>query len=77
MHDLFKSLLTEFLGTFTLVFIGAGAVALTSAQGGSLVGSALAFGLTLMALFYAWGNISSHPQRAVAHQRSGSSTPLT
>lgn len=55
---LWKALLTEFLGTFTLVFIGAGAVALTAAQGGSLVGSAFAFGLVLMALIYAWGNFS-------------------
>lgn len=53
-----KALLTEFLGTFTLVFVGAGAVALTAAQGGSLIGSAFAFGLVLMSLFYAWGSFS-------------------
>ncbi len=53
-----KALLTEFLGTFTLVFVGAGAVALTAAQGGSLIGSAFAFGLVLMTLFYAWGSFS-------------------
>jgi MIP family channel proteins len=55
---LWKALLTEFLGTFTLVFVGAGAVALTAQQGGSLIGSAFAFGLTLAALMYAWGNYS-------------------
>lgn len=53
-----KALLCEFLGTFTLVLIGAGAVALTTAQGGSLVGSAFAFGLVLMSLFYTWGTFS-------------------
>lgn len=52
---LWKALLTEFLGTFTLVFVGAGAVALSADQGASIVGSALAFGLTFIALFYAWG----------------------
>jgi len=55
---LWKSLLTEFLGTFTLVFVGCGAVALTAQQGGSLIGSAFAFGLALMVLIYAWGSYS-------------------
>lgn len=58
MYSLWKMLLVEFVGTFTLVFVGASAVALTIAQGGSLVGSALAFGLALATLMYAWGNIS-------------------
>lgn len=58
MDYLWKALLCEFLGTFTLVFVGAGAVALTAAQGGSLVGSAFAFGLALMILIYAWGSYS-------------------
>ena len=56
--NVWKALLCEFLGTFTLVLIGAGAVALTVAQGGSLVGSAFAFGLVLMTLFYTWGSFS-------------------
>lgn len=58
MTDLWRSLLTEFVGTFILVFVGAGSVALTLAQGGSLLGSALAFGLTLVVLIYTWGNYS-------------------
>lgn len=58
MDYLWKALLCEFLGTFTLVFVGAGAVALTAAQGGSLVGSAFAFGLALMVLIYTWGSYS-------------------
>lgn len=64
---LWKSLLTEFLGTFTLVFVGAGAVALTAQQGGSLVGSAFAFGLALMAIMYTWGTYSgAHVNPAVS-----------
>lgn len=64
---LWKALLTEFLGTFTLVFVGAGAVALTTAQGGSLIGSAFAFGLALMAIIYAWGSFSgTHVNPAVS-----------
>lgn len=55
---LWKSLLTEFLGTFVLVFVGAGTVALTASQGGSLIASAFAFGLVLMVLFYSWGSYS-------------------
>jgi aquaporin TIP len=55
---LWKALISEFLGTFTLVFIGAGSVALTAAQGGSLLGSAFAFGLALMSLWYALGPYS-------------------
>ena len=55
---LWKSLLTEFLGTFTLVFVGASAVALTIAEGGSPLSSAFAFGLTLMVLIYTWGQYS-------------------
>ena len=56
--DLWKALLAEFLGTFTLVFIGAGAAALTTLQGGSLLGTALAFGLVFMTLIYTWGSYS-------------------
>ena len=64
---LWKSLLSEFIGTFTLVFVGASAVALTAAQGGSLVGSAFAFGLALMTIFYTWGTFSgAHVNPAVS-----------
>ena len=50
-----KILLVEFIGTFTLVFIGAGAVALGV---GGLVGVAFAHGLTLMVIASAYGHIS-------------------
>lgn len=64
---LWKPLLSEFLGTFTLVFIGGSAVALTAAQGGSLLVSALAFGLALMAVIYLWGSYSgAHVNPAVS-----------
>lgn len=50
-----NALLAEFIGTFALVFIGAGAVAL---QEGGLVGIALAHGLTLLAIAASFGHIS-------------------
>src|SRR5438132_22339 len=58
MYDLWKALITEFLGTFILVFVGAGAVALNLANGGSVVGNALAFGLTYIFLIYTLSNYS-------------------
>lgn len=54
MHEVWKCLLTEFIGTFVFVFIGAGAVALTAAQGATSLGTAFAFGLAFITLFYAW-----------------------
>lgn len=62
-----KALLSEFIGTFTLVFIGASAVALTIGQGGSLLTSAFAFGLALMTIIYVWGTYSgAHVNPAVS-----------
>lgn len=58
MYDLWKALITEFLGTFTLVFVGAGAVALNAAQGGSVLANAFAFGLIYMVLIYVWNSYS-------------------
>lgn len=68
MNDyVWKALLTEFVGTFTLVFAVGSAVALTAAQGGSLIGSAFAYGLAMMALIYAWGSYSgTHLNPAVS-----------
>ena len=55
MHSLWKDLLAEFFGTFTLVTIGCGAVLLGTANGGNNLISALAFGLALIAAIYTWG----------------------
>ena len=59
-----KKYVAEFLGTFTLVFIGCGTAMLT---GGSVVATALAFGLSIVAIAYATGNISGgHVNPAVS-----------
>jgi MIP family channel proteins len=61
-----KAAMAELIGTFTLVFIGAGAGALAESSGGGLVGVAFAHGLALMVIIYAWGNISgAHVNPAV------------
>ena len=62
-----KPALAELIGTFTLVFIGADAGALAGGLGGAgLVGVALAHGLALMIVVYAWGAISGrHANPAV------------
>lgn len=49
-----KALVAEFIGTFSLIFIGAGAAAVS----GNLVAVALAHGLVVMAFAYAYGGIS-------------------
>ena len=49
-----KKLIAEFIGTFTLIFIGAGAGAVS----GSLVAVALAHGLVIVAMAYSLGDIS-------------------
>jgi len=54
-HSLSTSLLAEFIGTFALIFIGAGAGALGI---GGLVGVALAHGLVVIGFAYAYGHIS-------------------
>lgn len=59
MYDkLSTSLLAEFIGTFALIFIGAGAGALAAADGGGLVGVALAHSLVIVGFAYAYGHIS-------------------
>lgn len=50
-----KHLVAEFIGTFALIFIGAGALAITEAN---LVGVALAHGLVIVTFAYAYGHIS-------------------
>ena len=50
-----KSLVVEFIGTFALIFVGAGAVAIDI---GGLAGAAFAHGFVVVAFIYAYGHIS-------------------
>ena len=63
----YKPLVAEVIATFSLVFIGAGAVLVNSANGAlGLLGVALAHGLVLMSMIYATGHISgAHVNPAV------------
>jgi aquaporin Z len=60
MHSRFKPLLAEFVGTFALVFAGTGAIIINDVSNGSIthVGIALTFGLVVLAMIYAVGDIS-------------------
>src|SRR5262245_55153568 len=55
-----KQIAAEFLGAFVLVFIGTGAIIVNSVSDGvvSHVGVSLSFGLVVLALIYALGDIS-------------------
>ncbi len=50
-----KNLIVEFIGTFALIFVGAGAVAIDV---GGLTGAAFAHGFIVIAFIYAYGYIS-------------------
>jgi MIP family channel proteins len=56
MNGLTKALAAEFIGTFALIFLGAGAA--TALGGGQLPAIALAHGLTIMVFASAFGDIS-------------------
>lgn len=61
-----KAAIAEFLGTFTLVLIGAGAGALATPGSAGLVAVALAHGWALAVIVYTWGSISgAHVNPAV------------
>lgn len=55
-----KKLLSEFLGTFTLVFAGTGAIVINAASQGAIghAGIALTFGLVVLAMIYTFGDVS-------------------
>lgn len=55
-----RKLLSEFLGTFGLVFTGCGAIVVNQVSGGAIghFGICTIFGLIVMALVYAFGDVS-------------------
>lgn len=55
-----KKWVSEFLGTFALVFAGTGAIVINDVSGGAIThaGIALTFGLVVMAMIYTFGDIS-------------------
>jgi aquaporin Z len=59
-QDAQKKYLGEAIGTFALVFAGTGAIIINDVSGGTVshVGVALTFGLVVMAMIYAVGDIS-------------------
>jgi aquaporin NIP len=70
-----RRIAAEFLGTFALVFAGTGAIIVNDVSGGALshLGVALTFGLVVLAMIHAVGDVSG------AHlnppSRSGLSPP--
>lgn len=55
-NNAFKPALAEFLGTFMLVFVGGAGAVMAGEQG--VIVAALAHGLTVVAMAYAYGHIS-------------------
>src|ERR1700734_1680189 len=55
-----RKLAAEFFGTFALVFAGTGAIVINDVTGGTVshVGIALTFGLVVLAMIYAVGDVS-------------------
>ncbi len=63
-----KKLLSEFFGTFSLIFAGTGAIVINNASNGAIThaGIALTFGLIVLAMIYAFGDVSgAHMNPAV------------
>ena len=60
MRHRMKRATAEFIGTFALVFAGAGAIVINDVSGGVIthVGIALTFGLVVLAMIYTFGDIS-------------------
>jgi MIP family channel proteins len=60
MIDLRRKLAAEAIGTFAVVFAGTGAIVINDVSGGSVshVGIAFTFGLVVLAMIYALGDVS-------------------
>lgn len=71
-----KKFIAEFLGTFALVFAGSGAIIIDQQSHGAVthVGIAITFGLVIMSMIYAFGEISGahfNPAVSIAFTVSG------
>ena len=71
-----KKYLSELIGTFALVFCGTGAIIINDVTGGQIgnIGIAITFGLIVMAMIYAFGDISGahlNPAVTIAFYFSG------
>lgn len=71
-----KKLLAEFLGTFSLIFAGTGAIVINDVSGGAIghAGIALTFGLIVLAMIYTFGDVSGahlNPAVTVAFAAAG------
>ena len=55
-----RTFIAEFLGTFTLLFAGTGAIVVDQVSGGAIghPGVALTFGLVVLAMIYTFGDVS-------------------
>lgn len=60
VDSMMKKYVSEVLGTFALVFAGTGAIIINEVSGGAIthVGIALTFGLIVLAMVYAFGDVS-------------------
>ena len=55
-----KNYISEFIGTFAMIFCGTGAMTINEVTGGDVthVGIGITWGLIVMAMIYAFGEIS-------------------
>ena len=73
-----RRLAAEVFGTFALVFAGTGAIVINDVSGGTVshVGIALTFGLVVLAMIYAVGDVSGLPPEPRRHARLLRRPPL-